>query len=89
MKDTTSNMAAPLNPLEPKAAQIIRIFIKNHNLEDGWRNEQEVNNTNYLMPNHHIVSITPWCCIVFASVWCKNKKKWDLAKQSPHSKSVT
>ena len=34
MKDTTSNMAAPLNPLEPKAAQIIRIFIKNHNLED-------------------------------------------------------
>ena len=34
MKDTTSNMVAPLNPLELTAAQVIRNFIQTHNLED-------------------------------------------------------
>ena len=36
MKDTTSNMVAPLNPLElTAAAQVIRNFIQTHNLEEG------------------------------------------------------
>ena len=59
MKDTTSNMVAPLNPLEPTAAQVIRMFIQTHHLYVEPRHEQEVQNTNYFMPNHHIVSITP------------------------------
>ena len=49
------------------------------------RNKQEVRNTKYFMPNYHIVSITP-CLLLFGF---KNKKEWDLAKQLPHSKSVT
>ena len=84
-------MVAPLNPFEFTAVQIIRIFIQTHDLEknlypDSWsmelehRHKQEVPDTKYFMPNYHIVSIAPWC-IVYASVWCKNKKKWDLAKQ--------
>ena len=88
MKDTTSNMVAPFNPLELTAAQIVGIFIQTHNLELELRQKQEVLNPKYFMPNYHIVSIAPWC-IGYAFVWCKNKKKWDLAKQSPHSKSVT
>ena len=35
MKDTTSNMVAPLNPLGITDAQIIRIFIQTHVLENG------------------------------------------------------
>ena len=38
MKDTTSNMVAPLNPLELTAAQVIRNFIQTHNVEDGGWN---------------------------------------------------
>ena len=63
MKDTTSNMVAPLNPLELTAAQVIRNFIQTHNLEDlnagtSRKPEQEVHNTKYLMQDYHIVSIT-------------------------------
>ena len=57
MKDATSNMVAPLNPLELTAAQIIRIFIQTHDLE--LRLKQEVPNPKYFMPNYHIVSIAP------------------------------
>ena len=59
MKDTTSNMVVPLNPLELTAAQIIRIFIQTHDLELELRQKQEVPNPKYLMPNYHIVSIAP------------------------------
>ena len=74
MKDTTSNMVAPLNPLEFTAAQIVRICIQTHDLEKNlypdsrlgkWstelehRHKQEVPNTKYFMPNYHIVSIAP------------------------------
>ena len=59
MKDTTSNMVAPLNPLELTAAQIVGIFIQTHNLELELRQKQEVLNPKYLMPNYHIVSIAP------------------------------
>ena len=59
MKDTTSNMVAPLNPLELTAAQIIRIFIQTHDLELERKQKQEVPNPKYLMPNYHIVSIAP------------------------------
>ena len=57
MKYATGNMVAPLKSLELTAAQIIRIFIQTHNLEDQWRMElerrhkQEVHNTKYFMPN--------------------------------------
>ena len=62
MKDTTSNMVAHLNPLEPTAAQVIRNFIQTHNLEGGRWNLNAaqagsvVRNTKYLMPDYHIVS---------------------------------
>ena len=59
MKDTTSNMVAPLNPLELTAAEIIRIFIQTHDFELELRLKQEVPNPKYFMPNHHIVSIAP------------------------------
>ena len=59
MKDATSNMVAPLNPLELTAAQIIRIFIQTHDLELELRQKQEVLNPKYFMPNYHIVSIAP------------------------------
>ena len=35
MKDTSSNMVTPLNPLELTAAQKIRIFIQTHDLENS------------------------------------------------------
>ena len=35
MKDTTSNMVAPLNPLGLTEAQIIRIFNQPHDLNNG------------------------------------------------------
>ena len=58
MKDTTSNMVAPLNPLElTAAAQVIRNFIQTHNLEEGrW-----ILNAGTIrkLANYHIVSITP------------------------------
>ena len=90
MKDTTSNMVAPLNPLELTAAQVIRNSIQTHNSKvDGTRTQaqagSEVHNTKYFMPNYHIVSITPSLSLF----GFKNKKEWDLAKQLPHSKSVT
>ena len=70
MKDTTSNIVAPLNPLKFIAAQTVRIFIQPHDLEkslypDSWsmelehRHKQEVPNTKYFMPHFHIVSIAP------------------------------
>ena len=59
MKDKTSNMVAPLNPLELTAAQIIRIFIQTHDLELERRHKQEVPNPRHVMPNYHIVSIAP------------------------------
>ena len=59
MKDTTSNMVAPLNPSELTAAQIVGIFIQTHALELELRQKQEVLNPKYFMPNYHIVSIAP------------------------------
>ena len=38
MKYANGNMVAPLKSLELTAAQIIRIFIQTHNLEDGGWN---------------------------------------------------
>ena len=70
MKDTTSNIVAPLNPLKFIAAQTVRIFIQPHDLEKSLypdsrsmeldhRHKQEVPNTKYFMPHFHIVSIAP------------------------------
>ena len=65
MKDTTSNMVAPLNPLELTAAQInveslSRLTTwKVADVELERRYKQEVPNPKYLMPNYHIVSIGP------------------------------
>ena len=66
MKDTTSNMVAPLNPLElTAAAQVIRNFIQSDSqlgrgsMDLERRHKQEVHNTTYFMANYHIVSITP------------------------------
>ena len=58
MKDTTSNMIAPLNPLELTAAQMVGIFIQTHDLELELR-QKEVLSRKYFMPNYHIVSIAP------------------------------
>ena len=63
MKDTTSNMVAPLNPLEFTAAQIIRIsknfYPDSWSMEIEHRHKQEVPNTKYFKPDYHIVSIVP------------------------------
>ena len=61
MKDTTSNMVAPLNPLELTAAQVIRNFYPDSQL-GRWSMElerlhkREVHNIKYFMPDYHIVN---------------------------------